>query len=63
MAEIIESLLKLAKTDHQRIMLRDHARMILRAANRDIPEKSDRNAVETAINRILRCQGNTPPSQ
>ncbi|WP_417814681.1 DUF2254 domain-containing protein [Thalassospira alkalitolerans] len=63
MAEIIESLLKLAKTDHQRIMLRDHARMILRAANRDIPEKSDRNTVETAINRILRCQGNTPPSQ
>ncbi|MEQ9348150.1 MAG: DUF2254 domain-containing protein [Thalassospira sp.] len=56
MAEVIESLIKLSKTDHQSTILRDHARLILRAAERDIREEDDRKAVETAINRILRNQ-------
>ncbi|MBX2831396.1 MAG: DUF2254 domain-containing protein [Rhodospirillales bacterium] len=54
MAEVIESLIKLSKSDHQTTTLQDHARLILRASERDIPEQVDRKTVETAINRVLR---------
>ncbi|BDW95162.1 hypothetical protein MACH10_08470 [Thalassospira tepidiphila] len=56
MAEILESLMRLAETDHQREVLRTHARMIANAAERDIPEENDRKTVIRAATRVLHHQ-------
>ena len=56
MAEVLESLMRLAKTDQQRDTLRTHARMIASAAERSVPEENDRKAVLRAATRVLRHQ-------
>jgi uncharacterized membrane protein len=56
MVEILESLIRLAHTEHQREVLRTHARMIANAAERDIPEENDRKTVIRAATRVLHHQ-------
>ena len=54
MAEVLESLIGLTKNTTQRDILCHHAQLIHRAAECDIPETKDRQAVERAVNRVLR---------
>ncbi len=56
MAEVLESLVGLARHPGQQEILREHARLIERAAARDVPDATDRRAVERAVNRVLRQQ-------
>ena len=56
MAEVLESLVGLARHPEHQEILRDHARLIGRAAARDIADTTDRKAVERAVNRVLRQQ-------
>ncbi|MBC05830.1 DUF2254 domain-containing protein [Thalassospira sp.] len=56
MAEVLESLMRLAHTDQQRDTLRTHARMIASTAERNVPEENDRKAVLKAATRVLHHQ-------
>ncbi|WP_404425407.1 DUF2254 domain-containing protein [Thalassospira australica] len=56
MAEVLESLVGLARHPGQQEILREHARLIGRAAARDVSDATDRRAVERAVNRVLRKQ-------
>lgn len=53
MAEVLESLVALAKTEKQRDAIRNNARLIARAAERDVADEQDRKAVTQATLRVL----------